>query len=689
MLVVLPLIGFCCLGFAYAQATRKQKPLPEWRRIFLAAAVLWGVVLTGITEILSFFTALTFGWDVALWLLISVTALAIALWQRGRPGLAPHLIFAPQRALLAVKRAFSASSYLGGLLCAVALLVATLGMVAWIAPPNTWDSMTYHMPRVMHWIQNQSVAFYPTNIIRQLHQPPWAEYAMLHLQLLSGSDAFANGVEWFSFVGCIVAASLLARQLGADWRGQVFAAITAATIPMGILQASSTQNDLVVAFWLLCAISFLFAYQVQPNWGDAAATAASLGLALLTKGTAYVFALPFLLWFGLWGLRVLRWQVWKPVLALGLGALLLNAAFYARNLNLFGSPLGPGDATTLYTNGSFSPKALASNVVRNLSLQIGTPSQRINTTLEHWIRRLLAFLNINPDNSLTTWHGTVFQINGADGTWAHEAVAGNLLLTLLIVVVIALCFFMRRLRQQRWLLAYIVALVGAFLIFSLYLKWQPWGSRLLLPLCVIATPLCGTVLAAIPAKKLANAVPVLLLLAALPWVLLNQSRPLIGSQSILTTPRIDQYFVNRPNIEAPYLGAVHFIQASGCSQIGIAISGQDGWGYPIGLDAWEYPFWVLLNPSGQGSVQIEHVNITTDSAPLATQAPFSSFHPCAIIAERFLSEQGSTLSSNGRGYIQAWSSGPIDDTFTVDVFVPGPGEADAASSYPWRTARLT
>lgn len=675
---VLPLICFGCLGLACAQAARKQKPAPSWRRIFLVTTIIWGVVLTALTEILSFFNALTFGWDAALWVLISITGLAFAWWQSERPLPGLRFVFALQRAFLAwllhIQQAIRASLYLSTLLCGVILLVAVLGLVAWIAPPNTWDSMTYHLPRVMHWIQNQSVAFYPTNIIRQLHQPPWAEYAILHFHLLSGSDYLDNAVSWFSLIGCIVAASLIARQLGADWRGQVFAAVITATIPMGILQASSTQNDLVVAFWLLCAISSLFAYQIRPNWRDAAAAGAGLGLALLTKGTAYVYALPFLLWFGLWGIRALRWQVWKPVLIISLGALLLNAAFYARNLSFFGSPLGPADATDLYTNGSFSPKALISNVIRNLSLQVGTPSQRLNTLLEHGIGKLLALLAINPNNSLTTWHGTVFEINGASGTWAHETVAGNALLLLLVLVVIALCFLMSTLRKQRGLLIYLLALVGAFLLFSLYLKWQPWGSRLLLPLCVLAAPLCGAVLSTIPTKMLANAVPVLLLLAALPWLLFNQSRPLVGSQSILTTPRIDQYFSNRPNIEAPYLGAVQFIESKGCSEIGIAISGQDGWGYPIGLDAWEYPLWVLMNPSGQGSVHFEHVNITTSAAPLAQAPPFSNFHPCAIIAFRFTSEQGTTLSSNGQGYTQAWSSAPVDNTFTVDVFLPGPGE---------------
>ncbi len=42
--------------------------------------------------------------------------------------------------------------------------------------------------------------------------------------------------------------------IGEDLRAQAFIAAVAAAIPMGIVQSSSTQNDYVVAFWLVCGI---------------------------------------------------------------------------------------------------------------------------------------------------------------------------------------------------------------------------------------------------------------------------------------------------------------------------------------------------------------------------------------------------------------------------------------------------
>jgi len=84
--------------------------------------------------------------------------------------------------------------------------------------------------------------------VRQLFNPPWAEFAMLHLALLGGDERWANGVQWFSMLGSLAGVSLIAKHLGAAARGQLFSALFCATIPMGILQAAGTQNDYVTAF---------------------------------------------------------------------------------------------------------------------------------------------------------------------------------------------------------------------------------------------------------------------------------------------------------------------------------------------------------------------------------------------------------------------------------------------------------
>ena len=92
----------------------------------------------------------------------------------------------------------------------------------------------------------------------------------------------------------------------------MLAAVITATIPMGILQASSTQNDYVTAFWLVCLMFYIFRFQTEPSVPSAVGVGASLGLALLTKPTAYMYAIPLIVWFTVSGLRACAGGAGKP-----------------------------------------------------------------------------------------------------------------------------------------------------------------------------------------------------------------------------------------------------------------------------------------------------------------------------------------------------------------------------------------
>ena len=223
----------------------------------------------------------------------------------------------------------------------------------------------------MHWIQNQSVGHYPTHIPRQLHFPPGGRIHS-HAPTASwpASDRLLNLVQWLGH----------GRERGLAcrcWRsgsvrrgpGQVVASVVAATLPMGMLQASSTQNDYVVTFWLVCLAYFVLVAIRRPGWGGSAGVGAALGLAVLTKATAYLFAAPLLVWLLIGYGRAMRWRCSQHVLLIAGVVLALNLGHWLRNTNLYGTPLvwQDGASTSSYTNEVIGAGMLLSNVIRNAS----------------------------------------------------------------------------------------------------------------------------------------------------------------------------------------------------------------------------------------------------------------------------------------------------------------------------------
>ncbi len=116
--------------------------------------------------------------------------------------------------------------------------------------------MTYHLSRVMHWQQQQSLSYFPTPNLRELHAGPWAEMAVLQGQILIGRDRLAASVQWIAMIGCLIGVSYIAKLLGGSGEAQALAAFITVTIPMGILQSTSTQTDYVVSLWLVCLAAF-------------------------------------------------------------------------------------------------------------------------------------------------------------------------------------------------------------------------------------------------------------------------------------------------------------------------------------------------------------------------------------------------------------------------------------------------
>lgn len=163
-------------------------------------------------------------------------------WQIKHPGKQPC------KALTMTER---------GLLVICIVLSGILLVGALFTVPYNYDSMTYHLARIGHWMDNGSVNYYLTNIDRQLYSPVLSEYNMLFLMLLSGGDRWLNLQQYVSMLITAYYIYKVARMLGTDRTFSIFGVFVFFTMPLTISQSITTQNDLSAAMWYVLFLYYL------------------------------------------------------------------------------------------------------------------------------------------------------------------------------------------------------------------------------------------------------------------------------------------------------------------------------------------------------------------------------------------------------------------------------------------------
>ncbi len=597
------------------------------RRSLIKTYLLFVVLAAAVTEILSVFDLITRSTTLLVWGLIAAVFLfLLTLRIRETQIQIKDLVELDIRSKLAT---LSKIEIL--IIVTIGVILATTLVIAILSPPNNYDSMTYHMARVSHWIQNQNVKYYPTAIDRQNYSAPLAEFVILQLQIVSRSDRYANLVQWSAFVFLIILASQVAAELKTSRKGQFFAGLFAATIPMAILQSTSTQNDLFTAVGCLSFYYFLSRSVREGKWQDLVFAGFSLGIAVMTKGTGYIYCAGIGLTLGL--SRLFSRQTKNHIalirnLALViLIALVMNLGVYLRNWNAYSSPL-PTESGQVRTE-ELTIEGLYVNLVRNGLVQLALPFKGVNQSLTEGADRILGELNSDPSY---LYFRSPFEIRFV----IDEDLASNLLHFLIILGGIAAYSLIKEEKDKDlgWLI--LTILVSTFL-YSLTIKWQPWGSRLQLPVYLLGAPLLGFLIDRAKTSKIFPILTLTLLAVySIPYLVLNSSRPLVpifhqksplrmdkfisshpliydlfsdliqpyyADTSVLYTPRRDQYFTANQRIQGDYIEVM-----SAVNNLDLDILGLE-----FHRNSWEYPIWVYLDTHARvGSPKVVHVGLTGD-----------------------------------------------------------------------------
>ncbi len=585
-ILVLPIsfiVLFFSIGVLISSATIKELVLNT-------VLVFCGFVLL-ITELTSAFRALNFYSILFSWigiLLLNLVFLAIKK--------ASLLIFIKK--LTAEIKYLSlklkgVTIYQKCLLLFVGLILLLVFVQGIIYPPNSMDALNYHLARIPSWISHQSVAHYPTGVVRQIYQPPFAEFVILHFNILSKHDYFSNCVQllflFFSIVGIVAITEIFGLTLSY----KILAVLLSLTIPEVILQATTTQNDIVVSFFVITAFYFAVRSIKKFDTKNTVFFGFAIGLGILTKATAYIYMPALVMIFGVTLiLRLLTLKnyryLWHALL-FGLVFLTINFGFYYRNYKLANNFLGVDRKEyKSYSNEKMSTGILFSSILKNVGNHIGLfHFKRLSVFSAETVIKINQAAGIDINDPANNY----FNEQKYETIYfpAHPDLAPNFIHLILILTAFTILLFNRK-KINLYVLLLFLTIIFQWFLFCFYLKWQPYHTRLHTSIFLLAVPLiCYAVkIVGNQVKKFFYYLNPLLLGYAVMVIFANMSAPY---NATIKKTRYEKYFLANPFIFKEYQGINETIKKSSYKNVGLIMDDSNP-EYPLFTDCYSKP----INP---------------------------------------------------------------------------------------------
>ena len=537
------------------------------------------------------------------------------------------------------------------------LLLVVLFFAALFTVPYNYDSMTYHLARIGHWIDNQSVNHFVTSIARQNYSPVLAEYNLLHIFLLTGSDSFLNMLQYFALPVTALYLYKCARILGTDRSFSIFGAFLFTTMPLTISQSMTTQNDLFGAMWFALFLYYLLQFIAMDKLTFDKETRKLLFLTALTVAFAFltktsicasmVFFLPWLLIVRLYKKDKLITLIKSGAFA-GVSLLAVISETLIRNV-LSAGTIMPDTASGDIMVATKNVYYIIVNILKNYSLIL---TQHLSDALNGFICRIAihlgAFLKVEVNNVAISFHGFDYirHMNRGDNMYSHDitpsAFTGYLAL---ICGVILIVLAIRHKKSHSATVGFGISCWLSFGFIMALLRWQPWGTRIMYPALAMTVIMIANILGLL-CKKVTKKGIVLIPLAAFSLYLAIPSitynvEPAVTNVKEGCANRYSRYFAFHDRYDSYSELTDEMVSLSGkedestLATVGVQISG----------DGYDYPLWLMFRAKLKDTT---HAHIVSEDTPLWEK----SIEPPAYILRIELGaiNLGDTLTYKGETY---------------------------------------
>ena len=501
----------------------------------------------------------------------------------------------------------------------IIMWIVGLGIVAFFSVPYNYDSIMYHAPRIQQWVQNGTVSYYASHVMRQNASTVLAAYISTYFYILYGYHPGAMSLtQYFGYVVTLYFIIALCRHFKVTCFYKKCATILWITLPIAFAEAITQQNDLVAAALAMSFVTYIYKIsegECKNKKVNIIVLAAYMGYAFITKPNVCLLMCMFLLVYlsicinNKYRIDEVLLQIIVALIIIVVISIPQMHENYLLQGSFFSSMVGQKQLI-----GTMVPSYVFVNWLKNILYNFGFNWGSFSNLgiIQTIVRMVSTVLNVEMNHPAIAENGIDF-IFPTIPNYSSDAALQNTLMTVMLITVVLMILKRKIIDSERK--AFAILSIASFVLFCVILRWETSITRYMIAFFAIMIVGCSIVFDDIHSKgmfpkfveKTLIVVISLMVLVDISceMVQLYKFHPVLPVKSSLTLYS-DRY--------EEYLDVAKIINEK-----------ADSVGIIEGETSVEYPFWLMI----EDGIIINHVNVENVSALYEDR----DYHPDIIISD--------------------------------------------------------
>lgn len=486
----------------------------------------------------------------------------------------------------------------------IIMWIVGLGIVAFFSVPYNYDSIMYHAPRIQQWVQNGTVSYYASHVMRQNASTVLAAYISTYFYILYGYHPGAMSLtQYFGYVVTLYFIIALCRHFKVTCFYKKCATILWITLPIAFAEAITQQNDLVAAALAMSFVTYIYKIsegECKNKKVNIIVLAAYMGYAFITKPNVCLLMCMFLLVYlsicinNKYRIDEVLLQIIVALIIIVVISIPQMHENYLLQGSFFSSMVGQKQLI-----GTMVPSYVFVNWLKNILYNFGFNWGSFSNLgiIQTIVRMVSTVLNVEMNHPAIAENGIDF-IFPTIPNYSSDAALQNTLMTVMLITVVLMILKRKIIDSERK--AFAILSIASFVLFCVILRWETSITRYMIAFFAIMIVGCSIVFDDIHSKgmfpkfveKTLIVVISLMVLVDISceMVQLYKFHPVLPVKSSLTLYS-DRY--------EEYLDVAKIINEK-----------ADSVGIIEGETSVEYPFWLMI----EDGIIINHVNVENVSA---------------------------------------------------------------------------